>query len=215
MIRINLLPGARKQASGGGGGGTQGWIIGYLVAAAIVIVVLVLVYLSKTRELNELVARNNTLRSEIEDLESQSANIEEVRGQLEQSRNLETVVNDLQRARYGPTAVLMELSRILSAGGGPTIDPQRLEEIRRQNPLAAFNPGWDPRRLWVKDFREEDRICTIRGSGRTNEDIAEFLRRLTLSERFENVELVRTEGAQDQSTGLVFIDFELTTGVIY
>lgn len=215
MIRINLLPGKRKQTVGGGGGGVQGWIIGYLVAAAIVVVVLVFVYLSKSRELNELVARNNTLRSEIEDLESQSANIEEVRAQLEQSRNLETVVNDLQRARYGPTAVLMELSRILSPGGGPTVDPQRLEEIRRQNPLAAFNPGWDPRRLWVKEFIEQDRICTIRGSGRTNEDIAEFLRRLTLSERFDNVELVRTEGVEDRTTGLVFIDFELTTGVIY
>ena len=127
MIRINLLPGTRKQVSTGGGGSIQGWIVGYLVAAEIVVVVLIFVFLSKSRELNELVARNNSLTSEIEDLESQSANIEEVRGQIAESRSLEEVVNDLQRARYGPTAVLMELSRLLSAGGGPTVDPQRLE----------------------------------------------------------------------------------------
>jgi len=167
MIRINLLPSARKQSSAEGGS-TQGWVIGYLVASAILVVVLVLVYLSKSRELNEQLARNNALRTEIEDLESQSANIDEVRAQLEESRSLETVVNELQRARYGPTAVLMELTRLLSPGGGPTVDPQRLEEIRRENPLAAFNPGWDPRRLWITDFEEEDRVCTIRGSGRTN-----------------------------------------------
>jgi len=214
MIRINLLQGTRKQTSASVGG-TQGWIIGYLVASAILVVVLVFVYLSGSRELNEQVARNNTLRGEIESLESQSANIEQVRAELDQSRNLETVVSDLQRARYGPTAVLMELTHLLSAGGGPTVDPQRLEEIRRQNPLAAFNPGWDPRRLWITEMDEEDRICTLRGAGRTNEDIAEFLRRLTLSERFENVELVRTEGVADRTTGLVFINFELTTGVIY
>jgi len=215
MIRINLLPGTRKAASTGASGTIQGWIVGYLVAAAVLVVVLVFVFLSKSRELNELAARNDTVHREIVNLESQSANIEQVRAQIAESRSLEAVVNDLQRARYGPTAVLMELSQLLSAGGGPTVDPQRLEEIRRQNPLAAFNPGWDPRRLWITELEEEDRVCTIRGSGRTNEDIAELLRRLTLSERFENVELVRTEGTEDRETRLVFIAFELTAGVIY
>ncbi|MCA9609325.1 MAG: PilN domain-containing protein [Myxococcales bacterium] len=214
MIRINLLPGARKQP-GTPAGGTQGWVIGYLVASALLVVVLVFVYLGKKRELNEQLARNQQLQQEISDLERQSANIDQVRAELDRSRQLETVVNELQRARYGPTAVLMELSRILSAGGGPTVDPQRLEEIRRQNPLAAFNPGWDPRRLWLKTLVEEERQCTITGAGRTNEDIAEFLRRLTLSERFTNIELVRTQGAEDNETHLVFINFELTAEVIY
>ncbi|MCB9591784.1 MAG: PilN domain-containing protein [Sandaracinaceae bacterium] len=214
MIRINLLPGARKQP-GTPTGSAQGWVIGYLVAAALLVVVLVLVYLGKKRELNEQLAANQALTNEITELERQSANIDQVRADLEQSRQLETVVSDLQRARYGPTAVLMEMSRILSAGGGPTVDPQRLEEIRRQNPLAAFNPTWDPRRLWLSTVVEEERQCTITGSGRTNEDIAEFLRRLTLSERFTNIELVRTQGVEDNATHLVFIDFELTAEVIY
>lgn len=214
MIRINLLPGQRKQP-GTPAGSTQGWVIGYLVASALLVVVLVFVYLGKKRELNEQLAANQQLDQEISDLERQSANIGQVRAELERSRQLETVVNDLQRARYGPTAVLMEMSRILSAGGGPTVDPQRLEEIRRQNPLAAFNPSWDPRRLWLKTLVEEERQCTITGAGRTNEDIAEFLRRLTLSERFTNIELVRTQGVEDNQTHLVFINFELTAEVIY
>lgn len=214
MIRINLLPSA-KRAAGPATGGTQGWVIGYLVAAVVMIVVLAFVYMGKSRELNEQLAQNNALRQEAADLESQSANIEEVRAELERSRQLESVVADLQRARYGPTAVLMEMSRILSAGGGPTVDPQRLEEIRRQNPLAAFNTAWDPRRLWLAEFREEDRVCTVRGVGKTNEDVAEFLRRLTLSEKFERIELVKTEGATDPETELPVIGFELTCQVIY
>ena len=214
MIRINLLPDARKQAASGGGTG-QGWIIGYLVAAAALVVVLVFVYLSKSRELSEQVAQNNALQRQITDLESESANIDEVRAELEQSRQLEAVVDELQRARYGPTAVLMELSAILSVGGGPTVDPERLEAMRRDNPLARVNAGWDPRRLWLSRLVEEDRACVIAGSARTNEDIAELLRRLTLSDRFENVELVRTEGVEDNATGLVFIDFIINAGVIY
>ncbi len=214
MIRINLLPGARK-AAGPATGGTQGWIIGYLVAAAICIIALVFVYLNKKRSLNEQLAQNQALQGTIEDLEAESANIDTVRAELERSRQLETVVNDLQRARYGPTSVLMEISRILSAGGGPTVDPQRLEELRRQNPLAGVNTQWDPRRLWLTEFLEEDRECTIRGTGKTNEDVAEFLRRLTLSEQFEQVELVKTEGGEDQETHLAVINFELTCRVIY
>lgn len=218
MIRINLLPGARKAAGRGGGGGgpgTQGWVIGYLVAAALCLVVIVFIYIGKSRELNEQLAQNRSLRSEIEDLETQSANIDQVRADLEASRTLETVVSDLQRARYGPTAALMELSHILSAGGGPTVDPQRLEEIRRQNPLAAYNSAWDPRRLWVTEFQEEDRDCTIRGIGKTNEDVAEFLRRLTLSEKFEHIELIKTEGVEERETHVAVISFELTCRVIY
>lgn len=214
MIRINLLPSA-KRATGPSGGGTQGWVVAYLVAAVLTVVALAFVYMGKSTELEEQLAQNRSLQSDIEDIESQSANIDQVRAELEQSRQLETVVNDLQRARYGPTAILMELSRILSAGGGPTVDPQRLEEIRRQNPLAGYNSSWDPRRLWLTEFREEDRECTLRGLGRTNEDVAEFLRRLTLSEKFEQVELVKTEGVEEQDTGMSFIEFEITCQVTY
>lgn len=215
MIRINLLPNARRQARGASGGNAQAWLIAYAVAAVLTIVVLAFVYMAKSRELNDQLAVNAALTREIADLQSQSANLEEVRAALERSRQLETVVADLTRARYGPTSVLMELSRILSVSGGPTVDPQRLEEIRRQNPLAAFNTTWDPHRLWLTEFRERDRDCTLRGAGRTNVDVAELLRRLTLSESFERIELVKTEGGEDPATRLPVINFELTCRVIY
>jgi type IV pilus assembly protein PilN len=217
MIRINLLGGARRQTKGTTAtpGGTQGWIIAYLIAAAVTLGVLLFVYFAKSRELKDQLAVNRDIQRDISDLETQSANIDEVRGELERSRQLETVVSELQRARYGPTAVLMELSQILSAEGGPTVDPQRLEEMRHQNPYAGYNPAWDSRRLWLTEFVEEDRVCTIRGAGKSNEDVAEFLQRLTLSEKFEEVELVKTEGAEDEETHLPVINFELTCRVIY
>lgn len=215
MIRINLLPGARRQVKGASSGRSAAWLIGYLVAAAALSVVLAFVYLGKDRELSDQLAVNSALQREIAELEAQSASIDEVRASLERSRQLETVVSELQRARYGPTAVLMELARILSVGGGPTVDPQRLEELRRQNPMAGFNASWDPQRLWMTQFTENDRACSIHGVGRTNEDVAEFIRRLTLSETFEQVELVKTQGVEDQATRASLISFELTCRVIY
>lgn len=219
MIRINLLPGApRKQArsaSGGSGQAPTGWIVGYAIAAVAMVAGLWLFYAQKSRELREQIAQNRSLEEEIEELERQSADLDEVRTALEESRELEEVVNELQRARFGPTRVLMEVSRILSTGGGPTIDPQRLEAMRRENPLAGFNPGWDSHRLWLTSFEEEDRVVTIHGTGRTNDDVAEFLRRLTLSDLFTNVHLDRTEAEEDRVTHLELISFELTATVSY
>jgi len=220
MIRINLLPQAKKPARGGvaasgGGGGSTGWIAAYFGGALLACVVFAIVYFGKQSELDEQRARNRTLEERIATVTAQSANIDEVRAQLQRSQELEAVVAELQRARFGPTRVLMELSRILSAGGGPSIDPQRLEEIRRGNPLAGYNRSWDSRRLWLTQFSEEERTVRIHGLGKTNEDVAEFLRRLTLSESFADVHLDKTEAIEHAETHLQLIRFELTAQVRY
>jgi type IV pilus assembly protein PilN len=217
MIRINLLPAAKKQAraAAGGGGGTTGWYIAYIAAALVMLVACGLLYLSKQRELSEQLARNQALERRIAEVTQQSANIDEVRAQLQRSQDLEQVVAELQRARFGPTRVLMELSRILSAGGGPSIDQQALDRIRQGNPLAGFNRSWDTHRLWVTAFNEEDRTVTIRGLGKTNEDVAEFLRRLALSRSFADVHLDRTEATEDTATHLPVIAFTLSATVRY
>jgi len=112
--------------------------------------------------------------------------------------------------------MLLELSGILSPGRGPTVDPVKLEELRKQNPEAGFSPGWDPHRLWIDGFQEKGGACKITGVGRNNEDIAEFLRRLTLSEVFDNVVLVRT-GVPKATVGneVALVAFELTCKVRY
>lgn len=217
MIRINLLPAAKRQqrAQSSGPAGVTPWVVGYLGAALVCGIVLTVVYTQFSGELRELTARNRALEEEIETLESQTADIDDVRAELEHSRELEEVVAELQRARLGPTRLMVELSHVLSSGGGPSIDARRLEEIRRDNPLAGFNPAWDHRRLWLTDFSEEERSVEIHGLGRTNEDVAELLRRLTLSDLFEQVTLTRTESTEDDETDLELIAFEMNARVRY
>jgi type IV pilus assembly protein PilN len=217
MIRINLLPSARKQAraTSGGDGGQTPWFIAYAAAALVAMLVCALLYFNGNRRRDEQLAQNHALEGEIEVVSRQAANIDEVRAQLAQSQELEEIVAELQRARFGPTRVMMEMSRILSMGGGPTIDPQRLEDLRRGNPLAGFNPSWDTRRLWLTSFVEEDRVVEIHGLGKTNEDVAEFLRRLALSDVFTGVQLTKTEAVVDQQSHLDLIAFELSCSVQY
>ena len=74
------------------------------------------------------------------------------------------------------------------------------------NPYAGFREGWDVRRLWLKSFNEHERVCEIAGEARTNEDVAEFLRRLSISELFEEVVLERTAGATAGTESVIAFD---------
>jgi type IV pilus assembly protein PilN len=217
MIRINLLPEAKKNVriAAAPSGSDAMWAAIYLVAVAVWGVGLGMVYFTYQGELEEQQRQNQALRSSIDTLRQRSARLEEVQAALEESRHLEEVVGELNAARTGPIRVMMELGHMLSRGGGPTIDPEALERLRRDNPLAGFNANWDVRRLWIKEFRESERNCRITGLGRTNEDVAEFLRRLSLSELFEQITLTRTEAQNDSTTGLSFTGFELSCRVRY
>lgn len=213
MIRINLLPDA-KRASGATGSG-QLWGVIYLLACFAWGLVLFVFYLNEANVLDEQLGRNAELKAQIGREQGKSANLAEVEGKLAHSRQLEEVVAKLQAARQGPTRLLMELGRVLSAGRGPTVNPDVLDQMRRENPLAGYNPGWDIRRLWLTSFEERSGSCKIKGMGKTNEDVAEFLRRLSLSEIFEDVMLVSTTSTKDQETSLPIVSFDLTCSVRY
>ncbi len=225
MIRINLLPNVggkkkRQASSSGPSGGVQLWGGIYLVAAFLWLAALGALYFFYDGKLTEQKRQNEALAAQIEQLRSKSARLEEVRAQYEESTALEEVVTELNKGRTGPTRMMMEISKILSVGegSGPTIDPQELEEMRRNNPLAGFNRSWDVRRLWVLGFEEDHGNCKMVGEGRTNEDVAEFLRRLALSDLFADVTLERTTAATPSNTsnpGVPLIRFELSCRVTY
>jgi len=166
-------------------------------------------------EVDEQRAKNAALGDQIEMAKKQAGDVTEVEASLQKSRQLEQIARDLQGARQGPTRLLMELSRILTAGRGPTVDQEALEKLRRENPLAGYNPNWDIHRLWLTSFTEQERVCTMAGVGRTNEDVAEFLRRLNLSEIFETVELQNTTSEHDATTDLTTVAFEVGCKVRY
>ncbi|MCB9666961.1 MAG: PilN domain-containing protein [Myxococcales bacterium] len=213
MIRINLLPRAERQTAAGGS--NQLWSVVYVVGALLWCGLLLIIYLMSNNQLEELEARNQDLTTKIDDLKQQSADLESVKTKVEKSKRLEAVVRDLEKAQLGPTNIMLELARVLSVGGRPTVDPERLAKLREDNPLAGFSPNWDPRRLWLKSFEEEGRECHIRGEGKSNEDIAEFLRRLAISEYFEEVTLQKSELTAGEAGESRMIGFDVTCKVRY
>jgi type IV pilus assembly protein PilN len=215
MIRINLLPRTKRASRARGGGNAQAWYALYAAVIGVYLVGLGIVYVVVSSELDGVQASNSSLEDQIRQAQTLTARLAEVEAQIDQSQRLEALVNELNTGRTGPTRMLLEVSRLLSDGQGPSIDPQRLEELRRVNPHAGYNRNWDVRRLWLNSFEEEAGDCVIRGIGKTNEDIAEFLQRLTLSDLFDEVMLTRTEAVSDDETRMDFIGFELQCRVTY
>jgi type IV pilus assembly protein PilN len=222
MIRINLLPQKRqlrRRGDGGapdaGGGESQVWVAFVLGAILLEVIVLLFVYKSKQDQLANIQKRNAEVTGNIENIKREIAKHAEIKAQLKELRDREEAIQKLQSARTGPTATMLELSRILTPGRGPTIDRDKLEQLKRDNPNTVPTPNWDPRRLWVNTYREQDRVVRLSGLARDGEDVSEFLRRLSLSDYFYEVRLLPANKVVDQATRLELIAFNMSAKVRY
>jgi type IV pilus assembly protein PilN len=206
MIRINLLA-QKKRAERSEG--SQVWLAVVMVVVLAEVAALFVFHSITAEELSDQKRKNAELSSQIEQAKKNVANHTQVKADLALLRARETAIQKLQSARSGPTAVLMELARILTPGRGPSVDPDRLAQLRRDNPLSVFNPNWDARRLSIVSFVELQRKLKIEGIARDGEDVSELARRLNLSSFFYDVTLLPATRDKD------FVKFSVEAKVRY
>lgn len=212
MIRINLM--AQKRRSDRAEG-SQLWLAVAMVAMLAEVAALFVFHGFKNEELNEQRQKNAALSAQIDQSKNTVANHEEVKKKLTQLRAREEAIGKLQTARTGPTAILLELARLLTPGRGPSVDPDRLSQLRRDNPLAVFNPSWDSRRLWLTKFVEQSRKLHIEGFAQDGEDVSELARRMNLSSYFADVRLLPAVRQVDSTTHMEVVSFALEAKVKY
>ncbi|HYQ28873.1 MAG TPA: PilN domain-containing protein [Polyangiaceae bacterium] len=212
MIRINLMAQKRRE---GRAEGSQLWLAVAMVAMLAEVVALFVFHGFKGEELKEQGLKNSALSSQIEQSKSAVANHADVRQKLDQLRAREEAIGKLQSARSGPTAILLELARLLTPGRGPSVDPDRLSQLRRDNPLAVFNPSWDSRRLWLVKFVEQSRKLRLEGFAQDGEDVSELARRMNLSSYFADVRLLPAVRQVDATTHMEVVSFALEAKVKY
>ncbi|PID38949.1 MAG: hypothetical protein CSA65_04595 [Proteobacteria bacterium] len=211
MIRINLLPvrqSRRVQA------GTR-QIAMFLVLTLVAVGVMFFLYETKSSEVEDRQRAVNTLRRDISRLKKQVGDFNRLKMQRNRLLQQRKVIEQLHAARTGPVHMLRELSDILSEGKGPTINQQHYEKILRRDPTAGFNPRWNPRRLWIETLDEKDGALSLAGKAKDHDDVAELLKRLTLSEYFTNVQLSRNDQMLDRKAGFKVVRFKLTCNTTY
>ena len=208
MIRINLLP--TRRAKRQEAGQRQFLIMGLAVLATIGLIVFF--HLEATTELEKAQHDNTLLQADVAKLKTELGDYEKVRGQREELLRQRKTIQSLETGRTGPVYLLRELSEILSPGKGPTFDRVTYEETLRKDPNAGFT-NWEPKRAWLESYSESNMKVKIRGSAKSNEDVAEFLKRLNASVFFKDVNLDAT--AQAAKGALKYVNFGLSTTVIY
>ena len=221
MIRINLLPTKkviRRKGEVGdfaGGGESQAWLAFVLGAVLLEVIVLLFVYKTKQDQLTQVLRHNQEVQANVDAITREISNHAQIKAELKELRDREEAIEKLQSARTGPTATMLELSRILTPGRGPTIERDKLEQLKRDNPSAVPNPNWDPRRLWMTSYKEDNRMVRVIGLARDGEDVSEFLRRLSLSDYFYEVRLMPAKKEVDTVTKLELVKFEMSAKVRY
>ena len=213
MMRINLIAAkrARRRDAGDRALGIMGGAV--LVAAGLMVVVTI----QAESELGRLVRANNAVKDDIERLKAELGDYDKVKAERQELLKQQKTIDALKTGRTGPVYVMRELSEILTAQKGPTFDRVSYEDRLRRDPNVGFNSGWDPRRAWLETFEEVQRKVHIHGSARTNEDVAEFLKRLQLSVFFAEVAPESTTQVGDATGGggAKHVTFNLSARVVY
>lgn len=153
------------------------------VSLGLVVIVLTGVYLMQLRKASHLEAELAGLRREIEALNSKAKGVGEMEKKVAELRGKVKVIDDLNKKKTGPVRVMESLSSAIPQG------------------------------LWLTQFRETSGNATIDGLAVDNQTIAEFLRALSGSAYFDNVELVET--AQVEQEGAPLKRFSLNSSLLY
>lgn len=210
MIRVNLLPQKKRaeRAAAVEPSGGQRWILVVLGLVLLEAIACVLFHQTKEKQLTEQNAKNQAAQADINNIKSLVAQHAAVKTDLELLRAREDAISKLEKARTGPTAAMLELSRLLTPGKGPTVDPDRYQAQIQKNPLSAINPAWDARRVWITSFKENSRLVEIEGLARDSTDVSELALRLKASSYFYDVRLL-PGGKKSEEAAMVSFGMQL------
>ncbi|OGP24365.1 MAG: hypothetical protein A2038_03735 [Deltaproteobacteria bacterium GWA2_57_13] len=153
------------------------------VSVGLIVVVLAGVYLMQLRKISHFEGELAGLRREIEVLNAKAKGVGEMEKKVADLREKVKVIDDLNKKKTGPVRVMENLSSAM------------------------------PARLWLTQFREASGNVTIDGLAVDNQTIAEFLKALSSSAYFDNVELVET--AQVEQEGVSLKRFSLNSNLLY
>jgi type IV pilus assembly protein PilN len=196
LIRVNLLPHAAERRTSPEA--SQTWLLLVMLVVVVEIVALFFFHQTKEDELAAVTSEVTKVGTQINEIRSRVKDHDKIKQELDVLRSREDAIAQLQAGRTGPTAVLLEMSRVLTKGKGPTVDPDKLEVQKQVNPHAVYNPAWDPKRVWLTDYGETERNVRLEGIARDGNDVYEFAQRLKLSQYFDEVTLL--PGQQQDKT---------------
>ncbi len=211
MIKINLLPvkAAKRREQG------QKQLLAAVVVFSATLVSIIIFHGTQVAHINELREHNQHLSRDIAKLKSEIGDYDVIKAQRDELIRQRDAIKRLQANRSGPTFMMRELSDILTPGKGPTFNKEQYEESIKRDPSVGFNPNWDTRRAWLISYAETSHQVKIKGGAKSDEDVAEFLKRLKISAFFSDVYWQQTKPEVDTKLNVSYVTFDVTCRVNY
>lgn len=203
MIKINLLPPRKKKALVAG----QRHLTIIFVLLVLECLALAWVHRERSSILDQQVAVNSTKSKEVARLKEEIGDLDKLKAERTELQKQQEILDSLERARSGPVRVLNEMAFLLS----PNLSERGQAELLRRN----LNTTWDPRRISLHSFVEKDRDVHILGAAKTNDDVAEFMKRLDSSVHFNDVQLNFTKIATLKELQTPFVTFDISCKISY
>jgi len=211
VIRINLLPvkaERRREAA-------RIQLIFGAVTVGAMLVALMVWHGVVTAETEDLAEKKKNVETVVTKLKKEVGDYDLVKAQRENLLRQKDAIQRLQQSRSGPAYFLRELSHVLTQGKGPTFNHMRYEETLRRDPNAAINLAWDPKRVWLISYVEKDRQVQMQVGAKSDDDVAEFLKRLKLSAFFSEVYWKQTQPQVDSKLNVSYVTFDVDCKVTY
>jgi type IV pilus assembly protein PilN len=211
MIKINLLPvkAAKRREQG------QRQLLVGAVVFTLALVGIIVFHTAAAAKITDLQSQNQQTSAAIARLKSEIGDYELVKAQRDELIRQRDAIKRLQANRAGPVFLLRELSDILTKGKGPTFNKEQYEEALKRDPNAGFNPNWEPKRVWLLGYEEHNHAVKIKGAAKSDEDVAEFLKRLKVSAFFSDVYWQQTQPQFDSRLNVSYVTFDVTCRVNY
>jgi type IV pilus assembly protein PilN len=153
------------------------------ISLAITALILLGIYLYQSAQLSQLAIELPSIRKEVEVLNGKVKELGNLEAKIKELRSKHKVIEDLRGQKMGPTLVM--------------------------DSLAAAIPS----SLWLVELKQSGGSLIMNGLAMDNQSVAEFIRSLSRSGHFRDVELIETTQA-DQKTG-PFKKFSIQSGISY
>jgi len=214
MIKINLLP--QRKPKRQADPGQRDVALGMLALLAGGAAIFFLVHKPKSDEREKLQEANAAYDADLASRKAKIKDLPKLASSVALTEERTSSIDKLVAARAVPAHMLHELGELLTPGRLPTMTKDMAKKVSDpKDDTYRIREDWDPKHLWITEFKEEEGEFTVVGGAESDADVTQLSKRMQASVYFDDVALAKGEKVTDEDTGITYYTFTINGKVVY